>query len=134
MTNDPDDEVEAAGWHADATYGRVECEILRILARDGNVRYPRSAQRLLAAAKSARNAMVDLLALPTRDHERIAWLLLNGAILLHGVAEPLAARGGPLARHAAEHLLWAARALDASVGLATIKCASVYLCMCSLHC
>ena len=92
VTNDPDDEIEAAGWHADATYGRVECEILRILARDGNVRYPRSAQRLLAAAKSARNAMVDLLALPTRDHERIAWLLLNGAILLHGVAEPLAAR------------------------------------------
>ena len=129
VTNDPDDEIEAAGWHADATYGRVECEILRILARDGNVRYPRSAQRLLAAAKSARDAMVDLLALPTRDHERIAWLLLNGAILLHGVAEPLAARGGPLARHAAEHLLWAARALDASVGLATIKCASVYLLM-----
>ena len=129
VTNDPDDEIEAAGGHADATYGRVECEILRILARDGNVRYPRSAQRLLAAAKSARDAMVAVLALPTRDPERIAWLLLNGSILLHGVAEPLAARGGPLARHAAEHLLWAARALDASVGLATIKCASVYLLM-----
>ena len=127
VTNDPDGEIEAAGWLADAAYGRVECEILRILARDGTVRYPRSAQRLLAAATSARDAMVHLLALPARDHERIAWLLLNGAILLHGVAEPLASRGGPLARHAAEHLLWAARVLDASVGLATIKCPSVHL-------
>lgn len=65
--------------------------------------------------------MGDLLALPPQQHERVAWLLLNGAGLLHCVAEPLANGGGNFARHAAEFLLWAARVLDATVSLATTK-------------
>jgi len=115
------DAIDLAAWRADAVYGRTECDVERVRCGDSVVRYPRTAQHLFGCACAVRLAMVDLLALPLTDHERIGWLLLNGASLLHGIVEPMAAFGGPFARHAAEYLLWAARVLDACVSLATTK-------------
>ena len=115
------DDAEVAAWRADAVFGRAECELARVRRGDGATRYPRTAQRLFARLRDVRAATRDLLALPPGDRDRASWLLLNGAGLLHAVAEPLAALGGAFARHAAEFLLWAARALDATVALATTK-------------
>ena len=97
-SDSPFDPVVVISWRVDAIYGRTECDLEQIRCDDTHVRFPRTAQRLFECLRRIRHAMADLLALPQHQHERVAWLLLNGAGILHCVAEPLANAGGNFAR------------------------------------
>lgn len=114
--------VDRAAWKADATFGEIECEALRVRRLDTATRYPRTIQKLLECARRAQRAMAELLSgLPIERHEHLAWVFLNGVGLTHCMAEPLANMGSNIARHAAEFLFWCAQVMDTVISLSTIK-------------
>ena len=106
---------------AAAAFGVTECEVMMTRRMDPDTRFPRTAQGLLESARSAQKVTAEILALPPKVHEEYASILLQGATLLHSIAEPLANFGGTFARHGAEFLLWGASMLDAVVSLATVE-------------
>jgi len=94
-------------------------DVAACLALDPAAKYPHTVRQLRRSLARVQAAMEALLhGLPTREHEHVSWLLLNGCVAVYSIAEPLATLGHSAA--AIPFLTWCALTMEAVVPLAAL--------------